>query len=288
MKRKFLYGATVAMGAPANSPFPLNTTDYRASADLLKGLGYESMEVHIRAPELVDGPKIKAYCDEIGMVISTIGTGQAYGMEGLSITSPDADVRKRAVQRLKDQLDLSAVFAGAPIIIGSMRGIVGKERTFKEVNDLMIDSMKELADYAEKTNTEIVIEAIDRFESDYLQRGEEVLALIDEVGSDRVKVHLDTYHMNLEEHLSQAQYRHLLKVAAKEGCNYFTFNIPNTICNDCGCIDKRYLKECPHCHSKNVDYMTRIIGYLKRVSNFSLDRQKEAARRFYAKVKQDA
>ena len=50
MKRKFLYGATVAMGAPANSPVPLNTTDYLASADLLKGLGYESMEVHIRAP----------------------------------------------------------------------------------------------------------------------------------------------------------------------------------------------------------------------------------------------
>lgn len=91
-------------------------------------------------------------------------------------------------------------------------------------------------------------------------------------------------HMNLEEHLSQAQYRQLLRVAAKEGCNYFTFNIPNTLCKECGHIDKRYLKECPHCHSKNVDYLTRIIGYLKRVSNFSLDRQKEAARRFYAKA----
>ena len=89
-------------------------------------------------------------------------------------------------------------------------------------------------------------------------------------------------HMNLEEHLSKAQYRQLLKVAAKEGCNYFTFNIPNTICNDCGHIDKRYLHECPHCHSKNVDYMTRIIGYLKRVSNFSQPRQEEAHRRFYA------
>ncbi len=89
-------------------------------------------------------------------------------------------------------------------------------------------------------------------------------------------------HMNLEEHLSKAQYRQLLRVAAKEGCNYFTFNIPNTICNDCGYIDKRYLKECPHCKSKNVDYMTRIIGYLKRVSNFSAARQQEAARRFYA------
>ncbi len=89
-------------------------------------------------------------------------------------------------------------------------------------------------------------------------------------------------HMNLNEHLSAAQYRQLLRVAAHEGCNYFTYNIPNTLCNDCGTIDKRYLKECPHCHSRNVDYLTRIIGYLKRVSNFSLDRQKEAARRHYA------
>ncbi len=91
-------------------------------------------------------------------------------------------------------------------------------------------------------------------------------------------------HCNLEEHLSQAQYRNLLRVAAQEGCNYFTFNIPNTVCNDCGHIDKRYLHECPKCGSKNLDYLTRIIGYLKRVSNFSEARQKEAARRYYAKM----
>ena len=89
-------------------------------------------------------------------------------------------------------------------------------------------------------------------------------------------------HLNLEEHLSKEQYYQLICIAAKEGCNYFTFNIPNTICNDCGHIDKRYLKECPHCHSKHVDYLTRIIGYLKRVSNFSEPRQAEASRRFYA------
>ena len=89
-------------------------------------------------------------------------------------------------------------------------------------------------------------------------------------------------HMNLEEHLSEPQYRQLLRVAAQEGCNYFTFNIPNTVCNDCGHIDKRYLHECPHCHSTNVDYLTRIIGYMKRVSNFSAPRQEEAHHRFYA------
>ena len=93
-------------------------------------------------------------------------------------------------------------------------------------------------------------------------------------------------HLNLDEHLSEAQYRQLLRIASKEGCNYFTFNIPNTLCKDCGKIDKRYLKECPHCGSKNVDYLTRIIGYLKRVSNFSLDRQKEASRRYYGKLAQ--
>ena len=91
-------------------------------------------------------------------------------------------------------------------------------------------------------------------------------------------------HMNLEEHLSKSQYRQLLRVAAIEGCNYFTFNIPNTICNDCGHIDKRYLKECPQCHSTHVDYLTRVIGYMKRVTNFSEARQKEAHRRFYSKV----
>ena len=91
-------------------------------------------------------------------------------------------------------------------------------------------------------------------------------------------------HANLEEHLTKPQYRQLLKIAAIEGCNYFTFNIPNTICNECGHIDKRYLKTCPHCHSENVDYLTRIIGYMKRISNFSAPRQAEAARRYYIKA----
>lgn len=88
-------------------------------------------------------------------------------------------------------------------------------------------------------------------------------------------------HMNLDEHLSKEQYKHLLRVAIQEGCNYFTFNIPNTVCNSCGHIDKRNLKECPVCKSHDLDYLTRIIGYMKRVSNFSQPRQIEAAKRHY-------
>ena len=75
-----------------------------------------------------------------------------------------------------------------------------------------------------------------------------------------------------------------MDVAVKAGCNYFTYNIPSTICNDCGHIDKRYLKKCPVCGSENLDYMTRIIGYLTRVSRWSEPRQIESKKRYYAHV----
>jgi len=91
-------------------------------------------------------------------------------------------------------------------------------------------------------------------------------------------------HNNLNEHLTKKQYRLLMDVAVKAGCNYFTYNIPNTICNKCGHIDKRMLTKCPCCGSEDVDYATRIIGYLKKVSNFSEIRQKEAHMRAYTHV----
>lgn len=90
-------------------------------------------------------------------------------------------------------------------------------------------------------------------------------------------------HGNLEEHLTKDQYRGLLNTAIKTGCSYFTFNIPNTICNDCGYISKHKLNKCPACGSENLDYATRIIGYLKRVSKFSEARQNEEHKRYYEK-----
>ena len=90
-------------------------------------------------------------------------------------------------------------------------------------------------------------------------------------------------HCNLDEHLSEEQYKKLLKFAIKTGCTYFTFNVPNTICNDCGHISKHYVDKCPSCGSENIDYATRVIGYLKRISKFSAPRIKEAHMRYYAK-----
>ena len=92
-------------------------------------------------------------------------------------------------------------------------------------------------------------------------------------------------HNNLDEHLSATQYRMLMDVAVAEGCNYFTYNIKNTICNKCGYISKHTLDKCPKCGSEDVDYGTRIIGYLKRVSSFSAGRQIEEGLRAYNKLK---
>jgi len=88
-------------------------------------------------------------------------------------------------------------------------------------------------------------------------------------------------HCNLEEHLDKEQYKTLMDYAIKVKCPYFTFNIPNTVCNTCGHISKHKLDKCPKCDSDNLDYATRVIGYLVRVSRMSVDRQAEEKRRVY-------
>ena len=90
-------------------------------------------------------------------------------------------------------------------------------------------------------------------------------------------------HVNLEEHLSKEQYLKLIDYAIKEGTSYFTFNIPNSKCEDCGYITKHPIVECPKCHSKNISQYTRIIGYLRPIKLFSIDRQIEAGTRIYNK-----
>ena len=90
-------------------------------------------------------------------------------------------------------------------------------------------------------------------------------------------------HCNLEEHLSKEQYLKLIDFAVQEGTSYFTFNIPNSKCEDCGHIVKAPIDECPKCGSKDITWYTRVIGYLRPVSAFSRDRQIEAAKRTYSK-----
>lgn len=90
-------------------------------------------------------------------------------------------------------------------------------------------------------------------------------------------------HLNLEQLPSYEQAKTLFKLCSKNGVPYWTTNVLCTICNDCGTIDPVTRKACKKCGSNNVDYGTRVIGYLKRISNFSDARQKEAEKRYYAK-----
>lgn len=92
-------------------------------------------------------------------------------------------------------------------------------------------------------------------------------------------------HINLEDHLSKEQYLKLLEFAVKEGTNYFTFNIPNSKCEDCGYITKHPITECPKCHSHNITQYTRVIGYLRPIKAFGIDRFIEAGKRVYSKLK---
>ena len=112
------------------------------------------------------------------------------------------------------------------------------------------------------------INALDKF----LLHGKELIEWLD--GGSAL-------HLNLDEALTQTGYRTMLDIAAKTGCNYFCINVKITICNACDHIDKRTLQCCPECGSKDIDYGTRVIGYLKRVSAFSSARQKEHSLRFY-------
>ena len=91
-------------------------------------------------------------------------------------------------------------------------------------------------------------------------------------------------HINLEDHLSKEQYLKLINFAIQEGTNYFTFNIPNSKCDDCGFITKHPICECPKCSGKNITQYTRVIGYLRPIKAFGSDRQIEAAKRIYTKV----
>lgn len=89
-------------------------------------------------------------------------------------------------------------------------------------------------------------------------------------------------HCNLDEHLSKSQYLKLIDFAIQNGTNYFTFNIPNSKCDDCGFITKHPISECPKCNSHHITQYTRVIGYLRPIKTFGADRQIEASHRTYS------
>lgn len=123
-----------------------------------------------------------------------------------------------------------------------------------------------------------VVEAENDFFDKFVLHGKDMVKFLD--GGSAL-------HLNLNEFLTKKQFAKLINFAADAGCNYFCTNVLSTLCDDCGHIDKRTLTECSKCHSKNIDYATRIIGYLKRISSFSKGRRVEHDVRHYHSTKSD-
>jgi len=172
--------------------------DVTQSIRHLAGLGYQGVELAIRDPAQVHIDDLAEAARGSGVVVPAIGTGQAYLEEGLHLTAPDPAVRKRAVERLEAQLPVARRF-GAFLIVGLIHGPIpltgGRERAL----EWLLAGLARVARQAAAAGVRIVIEPINRYESNWLNTVDEVMDLIGRLGVDNVGVLPDTFHMNIEE-----------------------------------------------------------------------------------------
>ncbi len=159
-------------------------------------LGYDGVELAVRDPTSADAAAALEEAVRAGLAVPALGTGQAYLADGLSLTAPDPDVRRRAVERLRAHLHLAAR-CGALVIVGLVRGRLtgGREATDRRLRE----ALDRLLPDAGRLGVRVAIEPINRYETDYLVTVEEVLEVVDRVGSPQVGVLADTFHMNIEE-----------------------------------------------------------------------------------------
>lgn len=190
--------ATISAPGSSFSPI-LFVGDYEAQIERIAKLGFRGVELHIRDPRAVDARGILAKARALGVRIATIGTGQAYVDEGLSFTSADREVYGRAIQRIKDQIDL-AQYWGSKVIIGTIRGKLPAEPGARaKALGQMVQAFHEVAGYAAGRGVTLTVEAINRYEMNFLNTAGETLEFIDGLGEPALGLHLDTFHMNIEE-----------------------------------------------------------------------------------------
>ncbi|MCS7174989.1 5-keto-L-gluconate epimerase [Pseudothermotoga sp.] len=171
--------------------------DLTKGAMMAKDIGYDAVEIAIRDPKVIDVAQLKSLLDELRMDVVAVGTGQAYLAEGLSITDADVSIRSRAMERLKNHIDFASFF-NAKVIVGLVRGKKGK-RSLDETLKLFIESVGELANYAKEKGVELVVEPLNRYETDFLNTLKEVRHALELLRRDNVGILADTFHMNIEE-----------------------------------------------------------------------------------------
>ncbi len=173
--------------------------DYVSGIKKAKEIGYKAVELHIRDPKVIDVPGIMEVVKKNNLTVSTIGTGQAYVDEKLYFSSVDAGVRNAAVLRIKDQIDFASQLK-AKVIIGTIKGPLPEDKNEQEIAlERVITCLRECANYAQKKGVVLVLEAINRYESNYLNTAEQTVEFIKKINSSMIGLHLDTFHMNIEE-----------------------------------------------------------------------------------------
>ena len=162
----------------------------------IKKLGYHGVELAVRDPGLLDLVEIESLLRQHQLVVPAIGTGQAYGEEGLSLTHPDETIRQQAKKRIKAQVALAARLQ-AKVIIGLIRGKKESGTDERQTERWLVDALRECA--AENSEVAIAIEPINRYETNIANTVNSALALLEKIAMKNVGLLLDTFHMNIEE-----------------------------------------------------------------------------------------
>jgi sugar phosphate isomerase/epimerase len=172
--------------------------DFEGNVQKIAQLGYDGVELAIRDPNLIDADALLAVIDTHGLTVPAIGTGQAWGEEGLSFTDPDPVVRRAAIQRVRDHIPFAAR-TGAVIIIGLLRGIVkpGIERA--QAMGWLVQALKQCSNAAAPHGVRLALEPINRYETSLINSVPDCLGLIEDVNAENFGVLADTFHMNIED-----------------------------------------------------------------------------------------
>lgn len=180
------------------SPVPLKG-DLKNCIYLAKHLGFDGVELHMRNPALDDYHEIADRAAEVGIKITHIGTGMACYADGHYLTNPDKEALKAAQQVLIDWLEAGKVCGGAGVMFGLMKGPLPDYKKREQYKDLLYENLLPVVDAAERCCCDFTIEGVNRFQADYLWDAYETLEFVERFKSDYVSVHLDTFHMNIED-----------------------------------------------------------------------------------------
>jgi sugar phosphate isomerase/epimerase len=159
-------------------------------------LGFDGVELAVRDSARVDGETLRRLLRETDLGLPAVGTGQAFLTDGLSLSHPDEGVRARAIERVEAHIRFAGHF-GAAVIIGLIRGRIMGDRGAAESR--LAASFEPLVRAADAEGIWLIIEPINRYETDLLTTIGATLAFINHIGAERVGILADTFHMNIEE-----------------------------------------------------------------------------------------